>query len=51
MDYGLNNAAAVSQAGVNLTPELIATLSSLIPQQSLQNLLSRVLACHQSGIC
>ncbi|KAL9431790.1 hypothetical protein AB3S75_026898 [Citrus x aurantiifolia] len=31
MDYGSNNAAAFSQAGVKLTPELIATLTSLIP--------------------
>lgn len=31
MDYGSNNTATASQAGVNLTPELIATLASLLP--------------------
>ncbi|KAL5781156.1 hypothetical protein ACOSP7_006185 [Xanthoceras sorbifolium] len=31
LDCGSNNTAAVSQAGVALTPELIATLASLLP--------------------
>lgn len=30
-DYAPNSAAAMSQAGVSLTPELIATLASLLP--------------------
>ncbi|KDP43886.1 hypothetical protein JCGZ_20896 [Jatropha curcas] len=30
-DYASSNTAAVSQAGVSLTPELIATLASLLP--------------------
>lgn len=33
-DYGSNNAAGISQAGVALTPELIATLASLLPANS-----------------
>lgn len=33
-DYASNNAAAVSQAGVALTPELIATLATLLPANS-----------------
>ncbi|KAJ0034484.1 hypothetical protein Pint_25851 [Pistacia integerrima] len=31
LDYGSHNTAAISQAGVSLTPELIATLASLVP--------------------
>ncbi|XP_044499263.1 flowering time control protein FPA [Mangifera indica] len=31
LDHGSKNTAAISQAGVSLTPELIATLASLVP--------------------